>query len=143
MDTQAQQADPGSLLPWEVVVVSLKAFDCGDLEGSLAYWADDAVVRLIGVPPGERDTHHGKEEVYAWFQSLSAEHFEIQEELVRADGDTLTAKALSWSDRTRQLGVAPLEATEVYVVQNGKIASLTWTITPQSEAKLRAAVSRS
>ena len=143
MDTQAKQAVPGSLLPWEVVIISLKAFDRGDLEGSLAYWADDAVVRLIGAPPGERDTYHGKEEVYAWFQSLSAQHFKMKEELIQAEGDTLTVKALSWSDRTRQLGVAPLEATEVYVVRNGKIASLTWTITPQSEAKLRAAVSQS
>jgi hypothetical protein len=75
-------------------------------------------------------------------KSLSAIHFEIQEELIKVEGDTLTVRALSWSDQTRQLGVAPLEGTEVYIVKNGKIASLTWTISPESQAAARPSRSR-
>ncbi len=128
---------------WEVVQDSLKPFKAGDHEAALAYWADDAVVRLIGVPPGEPDSYAGKDGLRTWLESLSAIHFEIQEELIEEEGDTLTVRALSWSDPTRQLSVAPLEATEVYVVKNGKITSLTWTITSESLARLQAALSRS
>ncbi len=143
MDMQRQQTSPNATSPWQVLQDSLKKFAAGDVEGSLAYWTDDAVVKLIGVPPGEPDTYQGKEQVRAWLKGLSAIHFEIQEELIEVEGDTLTVRALSWSDQTRQLGVAPLEATEVYVVKNGKIVSLRWTITAESLAKLQAALSRS
>ncbi len=132
---------PGATSLWKVVQDSMKPFSAADLDGALAYWADDARVKLIGVPPGEPDTYEGKQQLRVWFESLFAEHFEIQEELIQAEGDTLTVKALSWSDPTRHLGVAPLEATEVYVVKNGKIASLMWTISPESQAKLQAAMS--
>ena len=132
---------PGATSPWEILQDSLKPFRAADLEGALAYWADDAVVKLIGPPPGQPDTYAGKQQLRGWFGSLFAEHFEIQEELIQAEGDTLTVKALTWSDPTRHLGIAPLEATEVYVFKNGKIASLTWTISPESHAKLQAAMS--
>ncbi len=143
MDMQRQQTSPNATSPWQVLQDSLKEFAAGDLEGSLAYWADDAFVKLIGVPPGELDAYHGIEQLRAWLKGLSAIHFEIREELIEVEGDTLTVRALSWSDQTRQLGVAPLEATEVYVIKNGKIVGLTWTITAESLAKLQAALSGS
>ncbi len=127
---------------WKVLQDSLKAFQVGDLDGSLAYWTDDAVVKLIGAPPGQPDTLRGKAAVRAWFESLLPMHFEIKEELIKEEGDTVTVKALTWMDPTRQLGIAPLEATEVYVLKNGKIAQMTWTITPESQAKLQAAMSQ-
>lgn len=136
------EPSPSATSPWEVLQDSLKPFNAGDLDGSLAYWTDDAVVKLIGAPPGQPDTMRGKAELRAWVESLFAAHFEIQEELIKEEGDTLTVKALTWMDPTRQLGVAPLEGMEVYVVRNGKIASLTWTISPESQAKLQAALSR-
>jgi hypothetical protein len=36
--------------------------------------------------------------------------------------------------------VTPLEATEVYVIKNGKIASETWTLSLESLDKLQAAL---
>lgn len=140
---EGEEARLSATSSWEVVQDSLKPFHAGNHEAALAYWADDAVVRLIGVPPGEPDSYAGKDELRTWLESLSAIHFEIQEELIEVEGDTVTVRALSWSDPTRQLDVAPLEATEVYVVKNGKITSLTWTITSESLARLQAALSRS
>ena len=140
---ESKEAHLSATSSWDVVQDSLKPFNAGNHEAALAYWADDAVVRLIGVPPDQPDTYEGKEQLRGWLESLSAIHFEIQEELIKEEGDTVTVRALSWSDPTRQLGVAPLEATEVYVVKNGKITSLTWTITSESLARLQAALSRS
>jgi ketosteroid isomerase-like protein len=136
------EPSPNATSSWQVLKDSLKKFAAGDLEGSLAHWADDAVVKLIGVLPGEPDTYQGKEQLRAWLKDLSAIHFEIQEELIEVEGDMLTVGALNWSDQTRQLGVAPLEGTEVYVVKNDKITSMTWTITSESQTKLQAALSR-
>jgi len=131
----AQGTDPAA-----VVQASVKEFKMGNLEASLAYYADDAVVKLIGVPPGQPDTYKGREQIRAWWKELVAAHFDIQVDVLRVDGDTVTTKTQTWMDQTRQLGVAPLVATEVYVVKNGKITSETWTITPESAAKLQAAI---
>ncbi len=125
---------------WDRLVASLLAYHTGDLDAALVDWAEGATVSLVGAPPGEPDLYAGKEQIRAWMKALHTEHFEIQEELVREDGDTLTVKALSWSDWTRQLGVAPLVATEVYVFADGKVKSLTWTIDPESQARLMAAI---
>ena len=38
------------------------------------------------------------------------------------------------------MGIAPLEATEVYIVQDGKIISGEWTPTAETIAKLEAAM---
>ncbi len=81
---------------------------------------------------------------------MAREAIDLYLESLRAHGETipteedtfeytLTVKALSWSDLTRRLGVAPLVATDVYVFRDGKIASMTWTITPESLARLTAA----
>jgi ketosteroid isomerase-like protein len=130
----------GARSAWDTVVASTQAFNAGDIEASLAYFSEDVAVKLNGAPPGEPDAYHGKAEARAWLQRLRTQHFEIREELMAAEGNTLRVRALSWSDATRLLGVAPLEATEVYVVQDGKIAHLTWTISPESAARLQAAL---
>jgi ketosteroid isomerase-like protein len=109
MNMKGLEPSPNATSSWQVLQDSLKKFAAGDLEGSLAHWADDAVVKLIGVLPGEPDTYQGKGQLRTWLKSLSAIHFEIQEELIKVEGDTLTVRALSWSDQTRQLGVAPLK----------------------------------
>ena len=55
------------------------------------------------------------------------------------EGDTVTTETKTWTDDTRALGVAPIVATEVYIVQDGKIKSVTWTISDESLAVLMAA----
>lgn len=134
----AQGTDPAA-----VVQASTKLFNAGDYERSLASWADDAVVKLNGVPPGQPDSFKGKDQILAWYKSLAGIHYEIQEELIKVEGEVATFKAVSTSDQLRQLGVASLAATEVYIVKNGKITSLTWTISPESAAKVQAAIAAS
>ncbi len=125
--------------PGAAVIASANAFNAGDLEKSLGYYADDAAIKLNGVPPGEPDSFKGKDALRAWFKGLTQVHFQIQVEVLKVEGDTVTTKTQSWMDPTRALGVAPIVATEVYVVKDGKITSETWTISPESAAKLQAA----
>ena len=121
--------------PAQAVTESAQLFNEGKMEASLAYFADDAVYKLIGLPPNLPDIHTGKGELRAWFKEMFADQFQLQVEIVNVEGETVTTKTLSWSNTTRNLGVAPLVASEVYLVKDDQIAHVTWTIEPESQAK--------
>ena len=127
----AQEADPA-----KVVTDHVEVFKTGDLDAALTYFADDAVYRLEFMD----ETYTGKDEIRAWWDDLAAQNFDIEIEVVKVEEDTVTTNTKTWVDFTRELGIAPLEATEVYIVQDGKIVSGTWTPTEESIAKLQAAM---
>ncbi len=127
----AQESDPAN-----VVTDHLIPFKAGDLEGALAYYADDAVYRLEFMD----ETYAGADEILAWWEELQEQHFDIEVEVVNVDGNKVTTRTKTWMDFTREMGIAPLEATEVYVVEDGKITSGTWTPTEETVAKLQAAM---
>jgi hypothetical protein len=56
------------------------------------------------------------------------------------EGNTVTAESKTWTNDTQALGVAPMVGTEVCVVQDGKIQSMTWTMSEASLAALGAAL---
>ena len=122
--------------PDKTVLDSVAKFRAGDLQGALAYFADNAIVRLEGLPSGQPDTYTGKEAIRVWWDELDSQNFDIEVTVFKVDGDTVTTKTLTWNDEMRSLGVAPLEATEVYVVKDGQIVSETWTLSEASLAKL-------
>jgi len=130
----AQETDPAS-----VVKAASERLSAGDLEGYLALWADDGTFEVVGLPSGP-ETYKGKDQLRTEFEDEIANHIEIQVEVLKVEGDTVTTRTTTWHDFTRQIGVAPLEATEVYVVKNGQIASATWTLSPESLDKLQAAL---
>jgi ketosteroid isomerase-like protein len=130
----AQETDPAS-----VVKAASELLSAGDLEGCLALWADDGTFQLEGLPSGP-ETYKGKDQLRSEFEDEIANHIEIQVKVLKVEGDTVTTRTTTWHDFTCQIGVAPLEATEIYVVKNGQIASATWTISPESLAKVQAAL---
>jgi hypothetical protein len=130
-----QETDPAA-----VAIASVDTISAGDVDASLATFADDAVVNIL--LPGAPETHTGKEEIRAWLESLAAGHWEGGVEILQVEGDTVTTRLTSSMDPTRALGVAPLVGTDVYIVQEGKITSYTWTPTEETAAKLQAAMGR-
>jgi ketosteroid isomerase-like protein len=118
-----------------IVTGAAERLTAGDLEGSLAFYADDAVFEVNGLPTGP-ETYKGKEAISAVWKENIGSHFKELVEVLKIEGDTVTTHTTSWHDFTRQIGVAPLEATEVYVIKNGKIASETWTLTPGSQERI-------
>ena len=129
-----------ALSPAQVIIESARLINAGDIEASLTYFADDAVYQLVGLPPNLPDTYAGKEQLRAWCTELAADHFEIQINVVSEEGNVVTSRTLTWNDMTRNLGIAPLVATEVYVIEGGKIKRATWTLSPESQAKMQAAM---
>lgn len=132
------QAQPN---PEEVLAAQAEALNAGDIDAVMALYTDDVVVKIDPpVPPGSPDTYTGKEEVRAWLEELAAMNFEMDIQVLDVDGETVTARLRTWVDPTRELGVAPLEFTEVCTIREGKIAGWTDSITDESMAKLMAAI---
>jgi len=132
----AQETDPAA-----VVMAIVEPLNAGDIDAAMAFFADDAVVKLVPpIPPDSPDTFTGAEEIRAWFEGLVAMNFEIHIEILQVEGDTVTTRTSSWVDATREMGVAPLVATEVYIVQGGKIKGFTWTISDESLTAIQAAM---
>ena len=115
--------------------------NAGDVDAAMTLYADDAVVKLVpALPPGSPDTYTGAEEIRAWFEGLVAVNWKGEIEILQVEGDTVTTESRTWADPTCQMGIAPLEATLVYTVQDGKIKGWTWTLSDESLAKLQAAM---
>ena len=128
--------------PEEAVLAQVEPYNAGDVDAAMALYTDDIVFRINpATPPGSPDQYSGKEELRAWFESLVAMNFEMQIEVVQVYGNTVTTKTQTWVDATRELGVAPLVATEVYTIEDGKIKEWIWNLSDESLAAIQAAMS--
>lgn len=142
--TSAAPAAPTPIPPDAVVLAATEGWNsdnvgAGQIDATLAYFADDAVFKMVGMPPEIPDTYTGKQAIRAAFESWLPLHPRLQVEVLKVEGDTVTAQTLYWSDAMRAMGVAPLEGTDVYVVRDGLIVNETWTLTDESSSKLKAA----
>lgn len=128
----AQDTDPAAVL-----AALEETLNAGDVDAAMALLTDDVVYtsRMLG----KESVYSGAAEVRVLFEELVAGDFQIQIEIVQVEGDTVTTKTLTWGAGMPP-GVAPLEAGETYVLQDGKIKSITWAATEESSAKLQAAI---
>jgi LPXTG-motif cell wall-anchored protein len=128
----AQTADPVA-----VVTAFGEALNAGDGATALGLFADDAVVRTPG-----GGVYTGKQQIGAYAQALIAQHYhaEVDRRDVQVAGERVISRGKVWLDEWRQLGIAPLESIAEAVVRDGKIVSLMGSFTPESAAKLQAAM---
>jgi hypothetical protein len=122
------------------VLEMVERMNAGDLEGSLAYFADDAMGYIVGLPPTGMEVYAGKEQIRTLWQDSIDNHFQWEVEITNIDGNVVYVGAKTWHDFTRQLEVAPLEWIDAYEVQDGKIVTYATTITEESLAKLKPAL---
>ena len=118
------------------IITDMVAFmNAGDAEESLAYFADDALTYIVGLPPTGMEVYAGKEQIRALWQDSVANHFQWEVNITSAEGDIVFVKAKTWHDFTRQLGVAPLEYNDVFEVKDGKISTYGTIITEDALAR--------
>jgi ketosteroid isomerase-like protein len=122
------------------VLAMVERMNAGDLEGSLAYFADDARIYFIGMPPTGIEVYRGKEQIRPIWEDCINNHFKWEVAIDSVLGDIVQVKAKTWHDFTRQLGVAPNEYTDIYQVKDGKITTYASTMTEQSLAKFKPAL---
>lgn len=120
----------------------VERMNSGDIEGSLAYFADDAIVYIIGLPPSGMEVYAGKEQIRSLWQDSVDNHFQWEIEISSVVGNIVSVKAKTWHDFTRQLEVAPLEYFDVYEVKDGKIATYGTTITADALARFMPAFAK-
>jgi hypothetical protein len=132
---QAQETDPAAVVEGQAA-----AINAGDLEATMAYFSDDAVITLAYPPPAPAEVYSGAAEIRAWFEELWAMNFELDSTILQVEGNVVTADEKSYSDFSRELGIAPLAGITEYQVQAGQITAFTWTMSDDSWAKLQAAM---
>ena len=100
------QAPPS---PEDILADVESALNAGDVDAAMAFFSEDAVVKLVpALPAGSPDTYTSAEEIHGWFEELVAGNFEIDVEVLDVDGDTVTTRTSTWMEATREMGVAPL-----------------------------------
>ena len=115
-----------------------EAFLAGEQACDPAIWAEDAVQTSI---MGDMvTTYTGVDQICAHFEELLANGFTMEVTVQSVEGGTVSSESKVWDNDTRALGVAPLIGTEVCVVEDGKIKSLSWTMSEASLAALGAAL---
>ena len=125
----AQETDPAAVL-----IASYEAFNAGDIEADLDYFAEDAVVNIV--PFG---TYTGHDEIRGWIEKNAAVNGRMTWENPHVDGNTVTLKSTYTDDELQAIGIT-LEASETAIVKDGKIVEDTWVVTDESMAALMAAM---
>ncbi len=121
------------------VLEMVERLNAGDVEGSLTYFTDDAMVYLYGFPPTGFEFYKGKDQIRTLWQDMVNNHFQWEVKVTSARGDLVNIQAKTWHDFTRQIGVAPLEYHDIYQVIDGKITSYGSWLTEDSLARFRPA----
>ena len=123
----------------DTVQKMIERMNAGDIEGSLDYFADDALVYIVGLPPTGIEVYNGKEQIRTLWQDSVANHFKWETEIASVEGNIVYVQAKTWHDFTRQHEVAPLEYIDVYDVQGGKITTYGTIITADALARFKPA----
>lgn len=118
-----------------IVTEMIARMNAGDVEGSLAYFADDATAYIIGLPPTGMEVYAGIDQIRALWQDSVDNHFEWETEIASVEGDLVFVQAKTWHDFTRMLEVAPLDYNDVYEVKDGKITTYGTIITDEALAR--------
>ena len=123
----------------EIVLNMVERLNAGDVEGSLAYFADDAMVYLMGFPPTGIEVYAGKEQIRLLWEDSVRNHFVWEIKMTMSSGDNVNVQTKTWHDFTREIGVAPLEYSDVYEVREGKIITYGSWLTEESLARFKPA----
>ncbi|OGN89515.1 MAG: hypothetical protein A2Y88_02320 [Chloroflexi bacterium RBG_13_48_10] len=119
---------------------NLNALNAGEVNTTLEYYAEGVKFEVIGITPEQRITITSKTQLRILFEEFTTQHSRFEVDILNAKGNYVTTKILIWSDLTRRLGVAPLVATDQYLINNSKITRIRRTIHPESAAKLLSAL---
>jgi ketosteroid isomerase-like protein len=133
-----QAPTPQGRDPESVLRAITDALNKKDVQAATALLADDVVQTLVPAPSGT-GIYKGKEAMRARFKEVVAGNPTHRLTSCQTSGDKVTCAATYNDDSTKPLGF-DLEFTVDAVVQNGLLKTVMWTMTPQSLAKMQAAM---
>lgn len=133
--TPVPPPDPAALIKSLV-----DALNAGNEDAAIAFYADDAVRTQQPPPSGQSGVWTGKEQIRGVTKGMIADHFSVELSNLKVAGDKVTYTCTFYMDTYRKMGVAPLVVSEEAVFEKGKIKSQNVTVTPESLAKIQAAM---
>lgn len=126
--------------PESVVQALEEASNAGDLERAISLFSENAVVKILPSPPGPPGAFSGADEIQDWIGANMALNAQVGVEVLEVSGNTVSTRTEFADDDIRSMGIAPLAGNEEYIVEDGKITSLTFTFTDESLAEMQAAM---
>lgn len=127
----AQETDPLSV----VNAMHDTLLDGYDIDGALAYLADDAVVTIISPLEGG-GVYTGKEEIRGFWEGMVAANFSCALSDCQVEGETVTCQETYSDDALKAAGMDSLQGEWVATVRDGKVQAYTWTISAETLAML-------
>jgi hypothetical protein len=106
------------------------AWNMGDLDAVMAFFADDAIVRLAPPPP-DGGIYSGAARIRAWAESLMP-GFRVESSDHCAVGDQVTWSFRAFSDAFQAAGVNPASGRADALLRGEKIQSFTVTFDEQT-----------
>ncbi len=124
--------------PEAVLRAITEALNNKDVEKATGYLAEDVTQTLIPAPSGT-GVYQGKEAMHARFIEVVAVNPAHKLVSCQTSGDRVSCSAIYSDDTTQPLGF-DLGMTVDATVQNGLLKEVTWKMTPETLAKVQAAM---
>ncbi|MBX3060721.1 MAG: nuclear transport factor 2 family protein [Anaerolineae bacterium] len=121
-----------------VVLEMIARVNAEDYAGAAELVADDMMAYFIGLPPTGMEIYWGKAQFQTFLEECcTGQHFVWEAVPERVEDGVVYTESKTWMDFTRELGVAPNNWHEVFVVKDGKITLYVSTVTEESLAKFK------
>jgi len=127
--------------PEGVIRAIFGALNAGDVKLATSYLAEDAVLVLL--PPAiaapDPNVIQGKEAISKWWTFLVSDKSGFDVSGFDVEGNKVTWKAAMTGAFFTALGLAPLQAEGMGIVEDGLLKSYIWNVSSESMARLAAA----
>jgi hypothetical protein len=123
--------------PQEVVNSWQESLNNGDIDLTRAFLAGDAVITIIPAGPDGDGVYNGQTEIRGWYETIVSSQGGGTLSNCNVRGEVITCKSTYSDDGLKAMGVDFIEGDLVATVQDGKIQSYTFTISPESLANLK------
>ena len=122
-----------------VVLNMVERVNAEDYAGAAEFVAEDMMAYFIGLPPTGMEIYRGKAQFQTFLEECCTGANFVWEVTPnsRVEDGVVTAMSKTWMDFTRELGVAPNNWYEIFVVEDGKITQYVSWITQESLAKFK------
>jgi ketosteroid isomerase-like protein len=136
--TSGVEAQGPEMDPAQVIEDVYEAVMQNDLDTAGSYLAEDAVLVILPAPPDTNGTFVGKEAVLGWYQNLVENNITIEFRDAQVAGERVTITNNTIVD---DLPI-PVDFDGTAIVQDGKVTTMSWVMTPESQAALDATLEK-
>ena len=143
-ESQAQldAAVAARIAPDLVALVNARAeaFNAGDLETMMTFYAEDAEYRIVPLPGRSPGTYVGIDEIRGRLDVVLADNPTLEVTIRKVEDNVVTAFTRHSDKGLQDMGVDFIEGVEEYTIVDGKITDFVWNTTDESLARIGAAI---